>query len=187
MKEEIFEAKLKSIYALLKDGSGPDRGDISASDTVVDDSVLKEIVLPPRGGSVPSAPKMKNPIIAAQTPVRDATVQTPQMKRYIYPAPGIYGMKAKLSSPAHSTLVTVYCPVTFEIFQVRTNEIMSIADFKAKIAQKYGTSTDNIVISYGEKEFKGGTPFLITNGNNNRTQYSSMMSRVIHKTTNEEN
>jgi hypothetical protein len=57
---------------------------------------------------------------------------------------------------------------------------MSIVDFKAKIAQKYGTSTDNIVISYGEKEFKGGmTPFLITYGNNNRTQYSSMMSRVI--------
>jgi ribosomal protein S24E len=45
--------------------------------------------------------------------------------------------------------------MTFEIFQVRTNNCMSITDLKRKIASKYETTLDNIIISYADKEFKG--------------------------------
>lgn len=54
-----------------------------------------------------------------------------------------------------NTLVTVYCPITFEIFQVRTNAVMSVLEFKRKIASKYETTIDNIVLSYEDKEFRG--------------------------------
>ncbi len=64
-------------------------------------------------------------------------------------------MKNNLRTHAHSTVVTVYCPMTFEIFQVRTNNCMTITDLKRKIASKYETTLDNIIISYAEKEFKG--------------------------------
>jgi ribosomal protein S24E len=45
--------------------------------------------------------------------------------------------------------------MTFEIFQVRTNNCMSITDFKRKIASKYETKLDNVIITYAEKEFNG--------------------------------
>jgi hypothetical protein len=36
---------------------------------------------------------------------------------------------------------------------------MTVTEFKRKIAQKYETTIDNIIISYGEKEFRG-QPFI---------------------------
>ena len=45
--------------------------------------------------------------------------------------------------------------MTFEIFTIRTNNYMSITDFKRKIASKYETTLDNIIITYADKEFKG--------------------------------
>ncbi len=45
--------------------------------------------------------------------------------------------------------------MTFEIFTIRTNNCMSITDFKRKIASKYETTLDNIIITYADKEFKG--------------------------------
>jgi ribosomal protein S24E len=32
---------------------------------------------------------------------------------------------------------------------------MSVTDFKKKVAQKYDTSVDNVIISYGDKEYRG--------------------------------
>lgn len=32
---------------------------------------------------------------------------------------------------------------------------MTITEFKRKIAHKYDTSPENVIISYGDKEFKG--------------------------------
>lgn len=64
-------------------------------------------------------------------------------------------MKQALKLPTNSTLVTVYCPSTFEIFQVRTNMVMTVTEFKRKIAQRYETTLDNVVLSYNEKEFPG--------------------------------
>ena len=58
-------------------------------------------------------------------------------------------------SQVNNTIVTVYCPMTFEIFQVRTNNCMTITDFKRKIALKFETTLDNIVITYADKEFLG--------------------------------
>lgn len=75
-----------------------------------------------------------------------------QAKR-INPSPGTFGMQRHTSH----TLVTVYCPLNFEIFQVRINMVMTVHDFKKKLALKYETPIDNIVISNGEMEF-GGDP-----------------------------
>jgi hypothetical protein len=60
-----------------------------------------------------------------------------------------------MMSHNYSSIVTVYCPMTFEIFTIRTNNCMSITDFKRKIASKYETTLDNIIITYADKEFKG--------------------------------
>ena len=54
-----------------------------------------------------------------------------------------------------NTLVTLYCPVTFEIFQLRTNNVMTISDLKRKVAIKFNTTIDNVIISYGDKEYRG--------------------------------
>ena len=48
---------------------------------------------------------------------------------------------------------------------------MTVTEFKKKIAQKYETSADNVIISYGDKEYKGN-PIQPTG-------YTSLMSRVI--------
>ena len=32
---------------------------------------------------------------------------------------------------------------------------MTVTDFKKKIAWKYNTSVDNVIISYGDKEYRG--------------------------------
>lgn len=108
----------------------------------------KLLPLPTRGGSQP-APLIKTELNIPKVK-REGTIQA----RYIYPAPGVLGMK---HSAVNSTLVTVYCPMTFEIFQIRTNQIMTVTEFKRKIAQKYETTLDNIIISYGDKEFKGNS------------------------------
>lgn len=60
------------------------------------------------------------------------------MRQYIYPAPGVYGMKHEMKA-SNSTIVTLYCPITFEIFQIRTNQVMTVTDFKRKIATKFDT------------------------------------------------
>lgn len=36
--------------------------------------------------------------------------------------------------------------------------VMTISEFKRKIAQRYETTMDNVIVSYNEKEFKGGPP-----------------------------
>lgn len=51
--------------------------------------------------------------------------------------------------------MTVYCPGTFEIFQVRTNQVMTVSDFKRRIGLKFDTTYDNVVLSYGDKELRG--------------------------------
>jgi hypothetical protein len=55
---------------------------------------------------------------------------------------------------------------------VRINQIMSITEFKRKIAQKYETSLDNIIVSNGDREFKGNSTNLTNN-------VSTLMSRMI--------
>jgi hypothetical protein len=62
-----------------------------------------------------------------------------------------------LMKASNSTLITLYCPITFEIFQFRTNAVMTITDIKKKIGEKYQTNHENVVISYGDKEFKGAS------------------------------
>ena len=93
------------------------------------------------------------------------------MKQFIYPAPGVYGMKHQLKAQ-NSTMITLYCPITFEIFQIRTNQVMTITEFKRKIAQKYDTSADNVILSYGDKEFIGAKI-------QSSVGYKTLMSKVI--------
>jgi hypothetical protein len=52
-------------------------------------------------------------------------------------------------------LLTLYCPVTFEIFKMRTNNVITITELKHKIAKKFQTTIDNVIITCGDKEFKG--------------------------------
>lgn len=33
--------------------------------------------------------------------------------------------------------------------------VMSVAEFKRKLAQRYDTNPENVIISYGDREFKG--------------------------------
>ena len=42
--------------------------------------------------------------------------------------------------------------MSFEIFQVRTNPVMSVGDLKRRLAIRYKTSSDNLIISHGEVE-----------------------------------
>ena len=42
-------------------------------------------------------------------------------------------------------LITVYCSSIYDIFQVRINEFMTLAEFKTRIAKRFNTTGDNIV------------------------------------------
>ena len=46
--------------------------------------------------------------------------------------------------------------MNFEVFSIRVNSAMTLSDFKNRIAQKYETFLDNIIISVGDKEYRGG-------------------------------
>jgi hypothetical protein len=35
---------------------------------------------------------------------------------------------------------------------------MTVTEFKKKVAQKYDTSVENVIISYGDKEYRGNAP-----------------------------
>ena len=52
-------------------------------------------------------------------------------------------------------LITVYSPHNFEIFQVRVHSVMSLLDFKKRIAQRFNTNSDNVIVSIGDKQYKG--------------------------------
>ena len=72
------------------------------------------------------------------------------MEKYIYPAPGTHGQFYSMHN-----LITVYCPLNFEIFQVRINSIMTLHEFKYKIALKYQTKPDNINLYIIDKLYSG--------------------------------
>eukprot|EP00347_Sterkiella_histriomuscorum_P001807 403370601 len=70
--------------------------------------------------------------------------------KYIIPAPGSFGQYYQ-----RENLITVYCPVNFEVFQVRVHSVMTLSEFKNRIAQRYETYADNIIICVGDKEYRG--------------------------------
>ncbi|CDW78693.1 UNKNOWN [Stylonychia lemnae] len=75
-----------------------------------------------------------------------------QLDKFIYPAPGAYGQ-----SYYRENLITVYSPMNFEIFQVRVHNVMSLQEFKSRIAQRFETYADNIIIGVGDNEYSGNS------------------------------
>jgi len=48
-------------------------------------------------------------------------------------------------------LVTVCCQSIFEVFQVRIHNVMSLAELKERIARRYDTFPDNIIVHFQDK------------------------------------
>lgn len=74
----------------------------------------------------------------------------------IYPAPGTHGMPCRMKN-----IVTVYCPDTFAVFSVRVHSVMTIQEFKLRIAKRFETFTDNVTLIIDNKEYPPGEGDLV--------------------------
>jgi hypothetical protein len=70
--------------------------------------------------------------------------------RILRPPPGTRGWNIK-----GYNLVLCYCPCRFDTFQIRTNYVMTVKDFKDKVAAKYKVPCSTVTVCIREREFNG--------------------------------
>jgi len=80
-------------------------------------------------------------------------MDTQEAHRYIssiiYPSSGTHGLPFRFRN-----IVTVYCPDTKDIFTVRIHNVMTLQEFKLRIAKRFDTYSDNITLQVGEHKIE---------------------------------
>lgn len=75
------------------------------------------------------------------TPQQDAMLAYRLEQRVLRPPPGTRGWNFKVAN-----VVLCYCPSRFDTFQFRTNFVMTVTQFKERIASRYRVSASNIIV-----------------------------------------